>query len=318
MKKSTLTLLVAMAATAGTYAQTIAVVSSAGTTTMYQNLDDAITGAEAGSTIYLPGGGFNISDDLRIDRKLTIMGVSHRADTDNADGASVISGNIWFNSGSDGSCVMGVYISGDVNIAEDSQVNNILLRYCNANSVQVKNSSSTGITVNQCYMRSTCNMSSCNARMTNNVLHSVLNLKGGTLSNNVVCNAYNYHYWYSSPLVEVDNSVISNNILLEGTCYGCDECQVYNNMAPSDFGDNCTVVSDWSQVLVDSSKGVNITSDFHFVESSEYEGSDIGIYGGTGFSDEALAPIPRIVSKTIPEQTDESGKLNITITVKAN
>ena len=47
------------------------------------------------------------------------------------------------------------------------------------------------------------------------------------------------------------------------------------------------------------------------------DGTDIGIYGGSGFSDEALAPIPRIVSKKVAEQTDGSGKLQIEVTVKA-
>ena len=53
------------------------------------------------------------------------------------------------------------------------------------------------------------------------------------------------------------------------------------------------------------------------------DGTQIGIYGGNGkteqdnFDDEALAPIPRIISKEIPEQTDAEGKLNIKITVKS-
>ena len=59
-------------------------------------------------------------------------------------------------------------------------------------------------------------------------------------------------------------------------------------------------------------------SNFHFEdEYLEYE-NKVGIYAGDGFDPYALAPIPRIVSKKVAEQTDGSGKLSIEVTVKSN
>ena len=61
---------------------------------------------------------------------------------------------------------------------------------------------------------------------------------------------------------------------------------------------------------------INPMSDFHFKD--EYQQySDVGIYGGTGFNDKQMAPIPFIVAKSIGEQTDAAGKLRIRVKVKA-
>ena len=99
----------------------------------------AIQEADAKSTVYLSGGGFKISDDTKITKQLTIIGVGHRPNNNNADGNTNVSGNFWFEGGSDHSRLMGLYLSGDVNIGTaETAVNDFLLRYCNVNSVQVK------------------------------------------------------------------------------------------------------------------------------------------------------------------------------------
>ena len=173
---------VAFAATITVGAQNSAVVSPDNATKLYQTLDEAISEAAPKSIIYLPGGGVTVSDETMIDKRLTIMGVSHRGDTDNADGATVITGNLNFVGGSSGSSVMGVYLSGNVNIAtETDSVTDFTLRYCNVKSVQVKNSRSTGMIVNQCYLRGSSNFSNCNVRLANNIFASAQNIQGGII-----------------------------------------------------------------------------------------------------------------------------------------
>ena len=62
--------------------------------------------------------------------------------------------------------------------------------------------------------------------------------------------------------------------------------------------------------------GVTPSSNYHFKEKYiEYESSYL--YGGTGFSDGALPPIPYFKDIKVDEQTDAEGKLNIRINVKA-
>lgn len=91
-------------------------------------------------------------------------------------------------------------------------------------------------------------------------------------------------------------------------------------MCLSDWGEDCINVSkegfDWKNVFKDY-QGVSASSNFHFKEEyAEYEGK-VGIYAGDSFNDKQLAPVPYIVAKKIPEQTDSSGKLNVKIRVKA-
>ena len=87
-------------------------------------------------------------------------------------------------------------------------------------------------------------------------------------------------------------------------------------MLKGSWGEDCVnVEEDWSEVFVNN-RGITPYSDLHFKEAYK-QYSDKGIYGGTGFSDSALPPVPYIVSKSIPQQTDASGKLRIRVAVKA-
>ena len=84
----------------------------------------------------------------------------------------------------------------------------------------------------------------------------------------------------------------------------------------SNWGDACVNLglNNWDGVFVNNA-GVNPISNYHFTEAyQQYEGV-CGIYGGTGFSDGQLPPVPYISSKTVPTETDASGNLHINITV---
>ena len=329
--KRNLLIAVALVATMTVMAQNIAVVSSSNETKIYQTLDEAITKATAGSTIYLPGGGFQISDDTKIDKKLTIMGVSHRWDTDNADGATFISGNLNFIGGSSGSAVMGVYISGNINVGtSEDAVENFTMKKCSANSIQVSNSASSGMVVNQCYLRSGSKFGNCNVRLENNILHSAFDINCGYVNHNIIV-SYNFGYFYSGcgeVALIVKNSSIMNNFILERSISGENSYINRNCFKGSGYSgvDETPITLDdgktWGDIFR-SHKGVSMASDYRLkdgVDKSKFKGTDgttIGIEGGSGFDPDALAPIPRIVSKKVDEQSDASGKLTINVTVKS-
>lgn len=335
MKKNVL-IAVAFFATLSVSAQSIAAVSPSNVTTMYQTLDKALVEADNGSVIYLPGGGFQISEDTKITKKFTIMGVSHRVDTDNADGATVIAGNLNFEKGSDGSSVVGAYVSGNINVGTGTDsVLNLTLRFCNVNSIQVKHSQSSGMTINQCYLRNNSSFGNCNVCMENNILHSAWSISGGTINHNIITSGVFKSYLHGSSggscaLYSVNNSSITNNIFLDpGLAYQGSNCMVYNNAAKSNYavGEERIELEenmDWDNLFI-KNKGVNINSDYHFKEGVTWgkgagtDGTDIGIYGGSGFKEpkETVAPIPRIVSKEVADHTDGSGMLTIKVRVKA-
>lgn len=328
-------ILVALAATITLGAQNIAVVSPSLSTAVYQTLDDAITNAAPGSTIYLPGGGFVISDNTTIDKKLTIMGVSHRGDADNVDGATIIIGRLNFLGNSSGSAVVGVYVSGNIDVGDESAaVENFTLKYCNVNSIQVHNSGCLGMVVNQCYLRKTSQFSNVDVHLNNCVVHSLKDINGGTINHNVVTSYYyvNGGWVFYPSLGNVSNSTITNNIMLkdkqpESGHFG-DNCYISNNcIGTNSWGENPVVAPEgtnlWDDVF-EKPNGCNvaISSDYHVIASwakgAASDGTDIGIYGGSGFSEEtSLAPIPRIVSKSVTEQSDASGRLTVTVTVKS-
>ena len=69
--------------------------------------------------------------------------------------------------------------------------------------------------------------------------------------------------------------------------------------------------------IFEKNAGVNPISRYHFMDAyQQYEGI-YGIYGGTGFRKNGQPPIPFIMAKQIPGQTDASENLNIKVRVKS-
>lgn len=316
MKKFLLSLFVALIAISSVQAQQISVVSPGGATTLHRTFQQAIEGADPGSIIYLPGGGFNLPDNVKITKKLTIIGIGHYVKGGNVDGVTTISGNLWFNEGSSGSAVMGCYITGDVNIGDGgASVNDILIRYCNLNCVRVKNSTCLETRINQNYLRSISWFSGANAIVTNNIIHSIYDLDNGKIANNILA-AVTYQIvgtiWGTTTLHGCDQTQIINNIVLpSGFLHACYNCEVSGNLA----SDGTTK---WDDYFVNYNKGaISPASDFHFNTANKQYENQVGIYAGTGFNDQQMAPVPFIVAKHVDEQTDSSGKLNVKIRVKA-
>ena len=328
MTKKLFIVCAALVWTVALVAQNISVVAANGSTKLYRTLQTAIEGADPNSVIYLPGGGFSIDDSVKITKKLTIIGIGHKAKNDNADGVTTISGNLFFNEGSSSSAVMGCYITGDVNIGEGGAVvNDVLIKFCNLNSIQVKNSTCQETVVNQNFIRSNSEFNSTNGLIHNNITYSLSGVKGGRITYNIITAsvfAYTpgYTRYYSS--IKADESIIANNILISrnnaGYLYGSN-CSINHNMTQDDWGDYCINIGevDWNDVFVNYNGGViSPISDFHFKEAYKQYENQVGIYAGDGFNDKQLAPVPYIVAKKIDEQTDAAGKLNIKIRVKAS
>lgn len=320
MKKIVLSLVLMIAAVAVS-AQQIAVVTSSGSTTMCQTLADAISKAGNNSVIYLPAGGFQVPDDAKITHKITIVGVTHKANSDNAEGNTIISGNLYFNEGSSNSCVMGCYISGTVYIGYDNtSVNNILVKYCNVNSVYVYSNKCSGTKINQNYIRNTCDFNGAEGTFTNNVMQAcVQEMTGGAIMNNNIISRGSWTFNY------VNNVTISNNVFFApwGGAYSSYNISGTNNMFRSgSWGDDCISLGvDNMDSVFKKNLGVTPASEFEFIGDYATYNGKVGIYctddGGTGFSDGCMPPVPYISVKRIDEQTDASGNLNVTLRVKS-
>ncbi len=279
----------------------------------------AIEGAEAESVIYLPGGGFPVADSVKIKKRLTIIGIGHNSTSDNADGRTLIAGNLFFEKGSDGSAVMGCYVNGDVNVGTSADiVDNVLVKYCNINSLQVNNKECVGTIVNQSYVRNGSNCNYAKVDFTNNIMNSLFQVSGGKIAYNVVTSYYNnrgtWIIFYSC-----DDCTFDYNVILDSnSVHSGSNCQATGNMLKGKtWGDeSINVPDDWAKVFKKNA-GVNPVSNYEFTEAYAKHEGVVGINGGDGFSKGALPPVPYIAFKSIPGQTDAAGKLNIKIAVKA-
>lgn len=304
-------------------AQNISVVNSSNETTLYRTLDEAIEGAEDGSVIYLPAGLFSLSKIIY--KKLTIMGVTYRGDTDNAEGATIVSGTFDFGEGSSGSSVMGIYCTGDVNIGYNGKrVDDFVLRYCNVgNAVICSDSGCLGTEISQCIVRYSISPCQHSARIENNIVGLIYNMRGGVINHNVITNGRG-HWSTEYCLSDVYNCTVTNNFFLKSAWYSCSDNEYYNNLNQYETGENSASwedysISSWDDVFV-APKGAITASDYRIKEGCKFgkgmalDGLDVGIT--PSFS--AVNPIPRIISKKVAEQTDGSGQLKIEVTVKAN
>lgn len=326
MKKILFALFVAYLATINVSAQQISVVSSGGSTTLYNSLPEAIKGASANSVVYLPGGGFNIADSVIITKKLTIIGIGHKSNNDNADGNTTIVGGLRFGVGSSGSAVIGCYITDQVYIGVDGEVDDILVKQCNAFSVDVNNVECSGIVIYQNYIRDDIAFTKKGGEATikNNVIggsyydSSISGMSSGVIENNIIMGGA----YYGRFLSDVTTAIITGNIIIRTGTLRCGTLTSYGNACLNgtwgDYPIKITADS-WNAVFKNWNNGaINPTSNFHFGETfNEYE-RQVGIYAGDGFVDAQLPPTPRIVAKKIPDETDASGKLSIKVRVKAS
>jgi hypothetical protein len=327
MKKVIFTCMVAIVATTVAHAQQISVVAPGGATTLFTKLDDAINDAADGSILYLAGGGFPVSDDTKITKKLTLIGIGHKAGNNNAEGNTIITGNLFFEAGADNSMLTGVQLTGNVIIGTASDaVNTILVRYCNVNSIQVQNSSCRDIRINQNYIRNIPFGGNSTIHFSNNIIHSIHDVNGGTIDHNIIVR-YSFHpkdyaSAYPRAFVNVSNSNIRNNIFLSNNTIDGGGNIISNNLALATLGNNCITVTDWNDVFVGPTNGVDPASNYALKgtegKNAATDGTDVGIYGGTtGFSDSALPPGPRITAKKVAGQTDADGNLRVEIKVSA-
>ena len=91
-------------------------------------------------------------------------------------------------------------------------------------------------------------------------------------------------------------------------------------MAKGDVGDEPINIGEkeWTDIFVNYNNGsITPFSDFAFKEEYQSLYRGCGIYGGSGFNRNGQPPLPFFEAKTIPEQTDAAGNLNIKIRVNS-
>jgi hypothetical protein len=314
MKKVLISFVAVMATVAFINAQTVSVVSPSSVTTTYNNLQQAVDSAETGSILYLSGGMFGGATTTKT---LTVIGVGSRHNTQNTDGNTTIGGSFTF-SGDDASnsAIMGVYLQGNINL--NAGVNNVLVRYCNVGSL-VTSGGSNYCTVNQNIIRVGISANNWHnyITVTNNIIgDDIEHISNGVIEHNIMLDLGRINI-----VAYVNNSTFKNNIIKSSGWNNCNGSTITDNISNDSIGANCTKL-EWNNIFAGGTPPTNVDNleDFDFHLNGNHTGTDgtaIGIYGGTGWSETALPPVPYIMQKRVSEQTDETGKLKIQVRVKA-
>lgn len=324
-----------------TYAQKQIVIQGANYTKFFTNLDIAISAANNGDKVYLPGGAFN--SNIFIDKELHIIGAGYYLDSTIATFKTQVTA-IYFEQGSDGSTVEGIY--SHLNFATQTQntnLSNIVVKRCfvtnaslNSGTSAAPNSFSNIVFIQNILGSVYCGNtfgSFNNIAFYNNIITNGIDGFNNMIVKNNIFSGYIFNFstivrgnniniqnniFVANPFWNITNSTLSNNIYMQGNLNGDLGSGIFgigNILSSVPFGQLFVngVFSDLSNVafnfrLASGSPGHNAGTD----------GTDIGIYGGLfPWKEGGLPSNPHIRSQNIGGATDGNGKLKINIKVAA-
>lgn len=314
-------------------AKVLTVSNRTGASAQYQTVPAAIAAAATGDTIYIQGSE-TAYGNITIDKKLTIIGTGHNPQKENA----LISmlGTITLgvqNSGASGSFLIGLKIG---NISTSSYYQkDITIKRCDVSDI-----SAYGITGGICTGWIIENniisglslpggkTNTYNFIIRNNIIKGILTSTNASVITNNIFLLFANEYSFS----EVYYSIIQNNIFYGRTPQGANNSTFNNNITFSSSntalpygtnnGNNNKVDVD-PMFTTYPGGGFSYDHDYHLQASSPgknagTDGTDIGIYGGMGFSETGEPPIPVVRAFSIQNGVvAPNGKLNIRITAEA-
>ncbi len=327
-------------------AQSRFVVQNAAGATIYNTLDSALNYSVSGDTIYIPGGAFNIGNK-QISKKLQIIGVGHYADSSTATHITSITGNLYFLSGSSGSSIHGIYLSGDVRLGTNGsnmQVNDIQVIRSNIAGVVLSmdtytnNPSSSGHLISESVVRNTIHiLHTQNVLIEKTIIQgAVQSFNGNLYVRNCIftgaegCPGYNVNG--TSALFE-NNIFYNNSFGCSGSPLAYSTSCIYNNnlftsgiSVPSgtNIGNGNITNHPQASVFVNhSGTTFSYLSNFHLNAActginAATDGTDIGLYGtAIPFKEGAVPFNPHIIQASVGTNTNTSGEVNVQIKVSA-
>jgi hypothetical protein len=295
----------------------------------YTNLQDANDNASNDDTIYVESS-VTAYPSANITKSVTIIGPGFFLDENPNTQANTFEAelsSISFETGSDGSIIIGCKINSNVSI----NVDNITVKKCNAYSIYLYNSINN-ILILQNYIRSSISTLSggliTNSVISNNIVKQNIDLSPGSgsvqISNNVIIGTGS-----SFNLIDCYNSTIQNNIIVyeAGQIYTNTGNSINNNILAID-GTNANGNQyniDMSLVFEDFNGSLGFSTDgrWQLKAGSPAIGAgigdvDCGAFGGTiPYVLSGLPDLPHIYEATIPATADSEAGLSVTVKVKS-
>jgi hypothetical protein len=291
---------------------------------------DAYNISVDGDTLLLSVGAFNVPTNGLINRNLTIIGASYLNDETSIKKRTTILSTLYIIEPAKGAHLEGLFINKDIECNILSPNEGFELIRCQLNDLYIRDT--THLTINNivkdCII--TGKISGNNFQLRNSIIGGRITNTNATISNNIILIPY---------LEYVSNSIIQNNIILGREypslpcMYSCNNNVFYNNVfvdntigigaeSSGNYGSNNYLGIPQTDIFINPiGISFDYSYDYHLKNPELYIGTDgtqVGLYGGIiPFKDGGLPSNPQIISKSVANQTDASGNLNINFTVKA-
>jgi len=309
----------------------------AGTPTLHTTISDAITAAVATDTIYIPG--FTYNENISIDKQLCIFGTGHYADSTAVSGMTQVIGNIYLNTGCDGSKIEGLYTNGYIYTASQT-INNITVSRCRIGGQTQLTGTIDGFAISECVLLGT--VSSSNSGTATNIVIEKSIIQGqiiyfrntSLLSHCVLIRNYTGSSNSGSNFYDCQGIIFNSNVILDQTCSIPNTCEFNNNLFRRDFAssmgaddDNNLFNQDIASIFMNLETGKEYTFDFandyHLQASSPgvnaaLDGTNVGIYGTANPCKASAVPSnPHFFKVDIASKNDADGKLSVELGVQA-
>jgi len=309
-----------------------------GVPVFYPTVDAAITNAQEGDTIYLPGGMFSLS--VNISKRIHIVGAGHNPDSTTITNITQLTAPINIVTGADGGSLTGVKTC-DLNFgtsASNQDIHNYTISRCWIGSCDLGYSESTTSDNNYIIENILFDLNGAYAQnniFLNNVIGWAKKFYNDTFKNNIFLGGINYCGLFSpsSEIVKLASySIFENNIF--NSCGGQPQIfssNIMNNIFDGpfdpDYTNNCAnniKNQSLSSIFVnESSFYFNYSHDYHLKSTcpgvnAGKDGTDIGIYGGRSPWKPGSVPFnPHFQTFIVGSTTDSTGNLDVNIKVSA-
>ncbi|WP_372775461.1 hypothetical protein [Mangrovibacterium sp.] len=327
MKKNLFILLILV--TISSFAQPRFIVQN-GTTTVFSNINDAITNATAGDTLYLPGGGFAITNTT-IDKTLHWVGVGHYPDSTAATGQTRITSGLSFTGNCDNSSFEGIEFVSSLTFGSNTdEAENILIKRCRVRGELRLRTVNTGNPdlndqISECVLTVVHGNNAANCLIEKCIINRPIVSFYQSLFRYNSLNIYDY---YNRSLQYIDGCQFHDNIFAYSTGHfsvtSCDfKDNLYSTGLPFDPTTSTNTASGNMINIGNENVYTEITGNFYdFKYDDNYHqqggGTDtLGIYGAPIPYKEGSVPFyPHVRIVSVDDSATE-GQLGVKITVAA-
>jgi hypothetical protein len=326
-------------------AQNLIAVQNGSRVNFFQQVDDAITNAFDGDTIYIPGGSWNISKP--IDKRLFVIGVGYHTDSTNVTFPTNLNGSVTLMGNASCGLLSGVQLNGAISNNSHDTIRNYSISRCRITGGLSFTPTSINFLFCENIIGGAINgLAARNFSFFNNLLYITqengnvdIQFENSTFENNIFSldvTCYHLTDCYSQiacqysifknnvflsvygNLLNIINSIFKNNLFVENISF-----PVFTNVGSGNIVNN-NIDSIFKFIEYPTSLyNYSFSNNYHLIETcpgknAGTDGTDIGIYGGTfPWKDGSIPFNPHFQKAIIGTTTDGDGNLNVQIKVAA-